>query len=286
MLLLFAGTGLALHAADPDPDPAPPPMGNWSLSNWIPGEGVQLRLFYRKGSSRSEWSSTQPLADLQGLTPSQLHAIHTTVAFSLRRDAGSFACEGTLTLGAGHGQFRFTPDPSYAAKLEALGYEPIGVDAYPLMMLAWRDVSVAYASDAKKAGLRVAETSDLVHLLDHGVDLDFIRALGAAGYAGLTADDVTNLRDHGIDGDYLRGLKASGASDWSVLEIVKLHDHGVDPDYVARIHSAGYGDLTVDQIIRLHDHGVDPDYVARIHAAGYGDLTVDQIIRLHDHGVD
>jgi len=254
-LLLFAATGPALHAADQAPAPAP--VGTWSLSNRIPGEGVQLSLSYRKGSSRSEWSSTQPLSDLQGLTASQLHAMHTAVAFSLRRDAGSFACEGTLTLGAGRGQFRFTPDPSYAAKLAALGYESIGEDVHPLMMLAWRDVSVAYASDVKKAGLRVAETADLVRLLDHGVDLDFIRALGAAGYAGLTADDVTNFRDHGIDGDYLRGLKASGASDWSVDEIVKLHDHGVDPDYVARIRSAGYGELTVDQIIRLHDHGVD-----------------------------
>jgi hypothetical protein len=68
---------------------------------------------------------------------------------------GNLRMRGDAHLGTGRGQFRFVPDPTCAAKLGALGYEPIGEDDSSLMMLAVRDVSVAYASDVKRAGLRI-----------------------------------------------------------------------------------------------------------------------------------
>lgn len=257
-LLLLAFTSLAVGAADPAmPPPASSRAGTWSINNWTPSDGVQLTLSYRKGSSRWEWSSTRPVADLEGLSSAQRHAVHASVAFTLRRDAGTFSFEGAFTLGIGRGDFHFVPDPSFAAKMSALGYEAVGEDADSLMAMAVRDVSLAYAGEVKKAGIEVARVSDLVRLLDHGVELDSIRAFGSAGYAQLTADDVVRFAEHGIDGAYLRGLKTAGAASLGPGEIVKLHDHGVGPDYVARIHAAGYGDLSTDEIIRLHEHGVD-----------------------------
>lgn len=256
-LLLHAFTSLPVGAADPATPPAPSRTGTWRINKWTPANGVQLSLSYRKGSSRWDWSSTLPVADLEGLTTAQLHAVHTSVSFTLRRDAGTFSFEGAVTLGIGRGEFRFVPDPGFAAKMSALGYQAVGDDADSLMAMAIRDVSLAYADEVKKAGIEVARVSDLVRLLDHGVELDSIRAFADAGYAELTADDVVRFTEHGIDGAYLRGLKAAGASSLAAGEIVKLHDHGVEPDYVARIHAAGYGDLSVDEIIRLRDHGVD-----------------------------
>jgi hypothetical protein len=223
-LVLGAGLCLAARAAED----APPLTGTWSLNNWTPGDGVRLTLNYRKARTRWEWGSGQPIADLHGLTSDQLHAPHASVAFTLQRDAGTFTFEGTLLLGIGRGDYRFVSDPTYAAKLSALGYGPIGDDAVSIMLMAVRDVSLEFAAEVKSSGLEEVEVSDLVR-----------------------------LQDHGIDGAYLRALKTSGASDLSSAEVIKLHDHGVRPDYVARIHSAGYGDLTVDQIIKLHDHGVD-----------------------------
>jgi len=221
--VLCTAMGLAAGAADE----APPRMGTWSLNNWTPGDDVHLSLSYRNATTRWEWSSDQPVADLKGLTAEQRHAAHSSVAFTLQRDAGTFAFDGSVMLGIGRGGYRFVPDPVYASKLSALGYEPIGDNPTSIMLMAVRDVSLEFAAEVKYS-LKDAKTSDLVRLKDHGVDLDFFRSLAAAGQANLTADDV-----------------------------VKLHDHGVRADYVARISSAGYGDLTVDQIIKLHDHGVD-----------------------------
>ena len=221
-IVLVAGLCVAAQAADA----AEPLKGTWSLNNWVPGDSVHLKLRYSKASTRWEWGNDQPLADLQSLTAEQLHSPHSSVAFTLRRDAGTFSFAGSLTLGIGGGEYQFIPDPTYATKLGVLGYETIGDDE--LLGMALRDVSLAFASEVKFSGLKDVKLSDLLRLKDHGIDGEFVRALKSAGVPVLSADDI-----------------------------IKLHDHGVKPEYVARIQSAGYPDLTVDQIIQLHDHGVD-----------------------------
>jgi hypothetical protein len=154
--------------------------------------------------------------------------VHTPVRFTLARDAGVFFFEGALTVGVGSGEYRFVPDPSYAAKLGALGYDAIDGDDISIMLMAVRDISIAYAAEVKRLGLKEPTVRDLVRFRDHGVDLAFIRDLAAVGHPGVTGDDVITLRDH-----------------------------GVDARYVAHVQSAGFKDLTVEQIVRLHDHGVD-----------------------------
>jgi hypothetical protein len=244
---------LAAGAADDNS----PRLGTWSLNNWIPGDSVHLKLSYSKGTTRWQWGNDQPQDDLRGLTSGQLHAAHADVAFTLQRDAGTFAFTGSLMLGIGGGDFRFVPDPNFVAKLAELGYGPIDDDTASLMFMAARDISIDFAREVKRSGLKDVTVSDLVRLKDHGVSLEFIRTLSEIGMSSLTAEDVVRFRDHGIDGGFLRALSASGAPVFSADEIIKLHDHGVKPDYVARIHSAGYADLTADEIIRLHDHGVN-----------------------------
>ncbi len=252
-IVLSAGLGVAAQAADV----AEPLKGTWSLNNWVPGDSVHLKLAFRKGSSRSEWGNDQRLADLRGLTVEQLHAAHSSVAFTMQRDAGTFSFDGSLTLGLGRGEFRFVPDPLYVTKLEVLGYGEIEGDDVSIMFMAVRDVSLAFATEVKFSGLKDVKVSDLLRLKGHGVDLTFIRALATIGATNFTADDVVRFRDHGIDGEFVRGLKSAGVPVMAADDIIKLHDHGVQPEYVARIQSAGYADLTVDQIIKLHDHGVD-----------------------------
>jgi hypothetical protein len=252
-ILLCAGLSPAAHAADESPARA----GTWTLNNWTPGKTVHLTLSYRSGTTQWQWGNDQPIADLHGLSPDQLHAAHADVGFTLQRDAGTFGFQGAITLGLGRGEFRFIPDPTYVAALAALGYGPVEDDGMVTMLLAVRDVSIAYAAEVKGSGLKGVTVSDLVRFQDHGVGLPLIHAVAEIGYAGLTADDLVRFRDHGVDAESLRALKASGAPELRADEIIRLHDHGVRPEYLARIRSAGYPDFTVDQIIRLYEHGVN-----------------------------
>lgn len=207
-------------------DDAREAQGEWRLSNWTLGDSVRLELTHRDASSRWQWTDDQAIADLHGLTRDQLRSVRTTVAFTLERDPGVFFFEGSLAVGLGRGTYRFVANPSFATKLEALGYGPVGADE--LFGMAIRGISLAYAEEVKRLGLHEVAVRDLVRFRDHGMSLDFIRDLATAGHPGLTGDDVVTLRDHGIDGRY-----------------------------VARVQSAGFKELTVEQIVRLHDHGVD-----------------------------
>jgi len=229
--LLTLGAALlsvSLVPANEAPAEAPSVQGTWTLNNWTSHDAVSLTLSYRKGGTHWSWGSSQELAELKGLSSEQLHAMSTPATFALERDAGSFFFEGTLVLGVGHGSFRFAANPAFAAKLEALGYGPVEKDDVSLMFIAVRDLSLEYAAQVKRLGLKNVAVSDLTRFLDHGISLDFIRDLVAAGYPGLTSDDVVTLRDHGIDGRYVARVQSSGFKDVSVDQIVKLHDHGVD----------------------------------------------------------
>ena len=310
-VLLCAGSFLIAHASD-DPRRL---QGKWSLSNWTTGDSVRLSMKYHARDTHWQWTSDQPIADLHGLALDQLHAARAQVRFTLERDAGAFAFEGTVMLGIGSGDYRFVSDPTFTAKLAALGYDVTGEDDVSIMMMAVRDISIAYAGEVKRSGLRDVALHDLVRLRDHGVELEFIRDLTLIGYANLSAEDVVRLRDHGVDSRFIRTLKASGYPDLPADDIVMLRDHGVDSRYIEGLEDSGYGRQAADDIVKLRDHGiepafikellvarpgpysidelitlrehgVDPRYVARIEAAGFKDLSVDQIVRLREHGVD
>jgi len=223
----------SLASSQSAPAPTPPAeselvKGTWTLNNWTARDAVRMTLSYRKGSTRWTWSSSQELADLKGLSEEQLHAMSTPATFALDRDPGVFFFKGTIVLGVGRGEYAFAPNPSFAARLAALGYGPVESDDASLMIMAVRDVTIEYAAEVKRLGLKDLAVSDLVRFLDHGIDIGFIRDLVGAGYPGLTGEDVVRLRDHGVDGRYVARIQSSGFKDVTVDQIVKLHDHGVD----------------------------------------------------------
>jgi hypothetical protein len=262
-----------------------PRNGTWKINNWIPGDSVHLTLKQRTLTSRWEYSENQPLADLKGLTKAQLRSASADVKFTMARDAGSFVFEGSVNLGIGSGTFSFVPDATFASKLAALGYDAITPETQFAMAL--RGMTIAFAEGVRGAGLSGDITSnDLVRFVDHGVDLQMLREIAAAGYTGLSGDDVVSFRDHGVNGAYLRGLKSSGYPQFFAADIVRMHDHGVDPAYVTGLKDSGYTTLEADDIIRLRDHGVDNRFVSGVVRAGYGHISVEELIRLRDHGVD
>lgn len=277
----FLGGGLSLAAGLAGVFAAT--HGEWTINNWTLGEGMSLSLTHRTPTSRSQWTCNRSIAELEGLTREQLHAVHAPVAFRLRGDAGSFVFEGTLTLGVGRGTFHFEPNPAFTAQLAALGYDAPGDD--DLFGLAMREISLAYATEVKR--LEPGTTlRDPIRFRDHGVELDEIREVLAVGDPRLSGTDVVDLHDHGVPPSFVRALKTFGYPSLAADNVIALHDHGVDERYVKGLAASGMRGLEPDDVIRLHDHGVETRYIARIREAGFTDLTVEQIVRLHDHGVD
>jgi beta-lactamase regulating signal transducer with metallopeptidase domain len=287
--------------------------GQW-LIDYKPGtDVVHLSVRYRTGRGYSDNSYSVPLDQVEGLLPTGLMANGSVVKFQVKRDAGSFDCEGWIKDGQGSGHFKFSPSPGFAAELRKRGYDSPSVEQQ--FSMAMYDVSLAlvdelsaqgyqrpsldqlvkigthgvrldYVKGLKALGYQLGSVDRLIEMRDHGVDLDFIKGLGAFGYKQLAAEELVRSRDHGVDPEFIKGLKATGYDELPIAKVVNLRDHGVDPEFVGALKQLGYSSLTVEDLIRTRDHGVTPDFVKELAALDYKSLPLDELIRARDHGVD
>ena len=286
------------------------PLGDhWEIRRDRFTDRVHLAISRRTPSSYSQTSFPIPLSELHGLTPDQVRGVQSPVRFELRREAGTFVCDGIVTLGAGAGQFRFSANPNFVAEMEKLGYWGIGDEN--LYSLALSDTGTSYASSMRAAGLTRVSLDELVNLRGHGVDADYVRGAKRNPKQELIPAELIRMRDHGVTMDYLTDIVRMGYTmdsddivklkehgvgiallrdlreyqhDLSVDGIVKLRDHGVDGRFIRELYKYGLR-FNVDEIVELKEHGVDSAYVERLKDAGFQDASADGIVKLRDHGV-
>lgn len=267
--------------------------GQW-LVEYRTDEGkTSLTLRYnesRRGEDgrlhQSNWSTTRNVApeSLQGLTREQaLSASGTQVRFDLRRDAGTFACEGWFRQGNGSGHFNFAPDPGFAAELARRG---VGTpDTRQLFRLAMAEVGLALLDELKSAGYALPTIDQLARMGDHGVREDYVRGLKELGYRLGTIESLVRMRDHGVSLEYIGELRAAGFHDLTAETLVRTRDHGVTPSFIREVRAAGFETPTLEGLIRVRDHGVTADFIKAMRAEGYDSLTLEQLVRVRDHGV-
>jgi beta-lactamase regulating signal transducer with metallopeptidase domain len=251
--------------------------GTWSVQ---PSEKAGEVYFEMRQLHSSNGHST-PLSQLEGLTPAQMKA-GGSVKFALRRDAGTFTCEGVFRDGVGGGTFTFAANPAFADELVKRGVnQPTAQQQFEM---AKSDVSLALVDDLRAQGYQTPTAEDLVQAGHHGVGGRYVREMGALGYKVGTIGALINMHDHGVSPDYVQGMLAEGLPKMSADELVRTRDHGVTPDYVRALRSFGFGSLTVDQLVNARDHGVSADYVTSMRDLGYK-LSLQELITARDHGV-
>ena len=205
------------------------------------------------------------------------------VKFSIRRDAGTFAFEGTARDGVAGGVFYFSPDTGFGPELEKRGYgRPTDAEQYSL---ARGDIGFAFLDELTKQGYSRPSISQLVRAGDHGAHFDYLHEMGAAGYRLGSIDTLIRLRDHGVTPDFIRELSAQNVKNLSADELQRIRDHGVNGEYIREFRDLGFGSATVDQLVTARDHGVNPDYVREMTTLSQRKLTLEELIRMRDHGV-
>ena len=233
-----------------------------------------------------EWNNTRNIdpANLRGLTSEQaLSSQGTNVRFDIRREAGTFACEGWFKQGSGSGHFTFVPDQGFAAELSRRG---VGTpDSRQLFSLAMADVGLALLDELSTQGYERPNVEQLVRMGDHGVRADYVRGMGAAGYRLRTIEALVKMRDHGVTPEYVRGLREYGYTDLAAEELLGARDHGITPAFIRELQSAGYKAPALEGLIRVRDHGVSASYIKALRDEGYTSLALEELVRMRDHGV-
>ncbi|HEY0171358.1 MAG TPA: hypothetical protein VGB98_10080 [Pyrinomonadaceae bacterium] len=223
---LFAGRPAAAQSQDF--------TGQW-LVEYRTGEGkTSLTLRHRStrrdasgGEHVNEWNTTRNVSpeSLRGLSAGQADsASGAGVRFEIRRDAGTFVCEGWFRQGKGSGHFSFVPDRGFASELSRRG---VGTpDARQLFSLASADVGLDLLDELKSQGYERPTVEQFTRMGDHGVTADYVRELRDLGYARLPAETLVRMRDHGVTPAFVRAAKSRASTTLSPDELIRLKDRG------------------------------------------------------------
>jgi hypothetical protein len=251
----------------------------WKLSRGSSADMVHFTIERWSRGSHSSTGNDVPLSRFRGFSTS-VFDIGGKTRFEYVQDAGRLVCEGSFTFGRGSGTFTFVPDPNYSAELRRLGYmEPDSDQLFTMMMVG---VDLDFARAVRNSGLN-ASTNQLIELRIHGVTVDYIRDMEAAGYRGLSVQNYVDLRIHGVTPEFVRDLKAAGY-DLAAQQVIELRIHGVDTGFLRSLKTYGL-QPRASELVELRIHGVTPEYLKGLKDAGYGDLSADKITQLRIHGV-
>lgn len=235
----------------------------------------------RSNSNFTHWIRQE---ELHGLTREQVFSPGgTQVRFQLRRDAGTFDCEGWFKDGRGSGHFTFLPSAQFASELQRRG---VGTpDARQLLALALSDTGLALLDELQAQGYERPDVEGLVRLGNHGVGLEYVRGLAGLGYRLGSLAALRRMVDHGVNLAFIRELREHGIRDLAADELVRLRDHGVSVSFIRELRAEGYASLPLETLVRLTDHGVSVKFIRDLKELGYANLSPEQLVRLKDHGV-
>lgn len=248
--------------------------GKWAMQRSEKPGKVQFSL---QGPPRSFTNiSDWPTSSFTGLDLAQ------DTQFALTRDAGTFEFSGTLRDSAGAGTFQFAADPRYAQEMKALGFGGVEGKQIHFAML---DVSLGFARDMKNANLKDLDTDKLLAFRIHGVTLDMVQRVRAAGY---TPDSkaLIAMRIHGATPEYMDDLKQLGYQGIPLDQLVSFRIHGVTPDFIGELQKLGFEHPRPEELVNMRIHGVTPEYISQLQLRGVKNLTVDKLVAMKIHGLD
>ncbi len=236
---------------------------------------------------------TMRIAAFTGLSQAQVNApAMTMVQFTLNREAGTTAFEGTFRNGNGAGQLTFTGNPGYPDALRKLGVE-LDLDGKRkqrdrseeemLFSLALHDVSTSFIRSMQAEGYKVSLEKYLtMRIFD--ITPEYIREMRSLGFKDISADELVSTRIHKVTPEYVRETRAAG---WnlSLSQLQSSRIHGATPELMEEMRKLGYGGLDHDELVSFRIHKVTPEFITELRKLGYTNLTAQQLITMRIHRV-
>lgn len=162
------------------------------------------------------------------------------VSFTIVHEAGTLACNGTLTkANAGSGSCRFTSDPAFEAALRERGLAPERRSDLLAMLMV--DATIALADGLTEAGVKPVDHDDLIAAAALKVTPAYVSDLRSEAMVLTKVGDAIALKALDVDGAYVRGLAAAGYKGLSAHDVVGMKAMGVSPQYAQAMNAAVAG---------------------------------------------
>ncbi|HXD29683.1 MAG TPA: hypothetical protein VN643_01110 [Pyrinomonadaceae bacterium] len=228
--------------------------------------------------NRHQIGQSYDFSDLQGLSREQALS-GGSVKFSLTREAGSIACEGSFQsegnqMSRGSGTFRFTPNMSFLAAMKSRGFDfeqdLKGRDDIEdrLFTATALNITTALADDLSSSGFGKLSVEDLFKAAIFKVDSKFMREMKASGFPNLGMEDLVKARIFKIDANFVTQVSQMGFDKEPFESLVKMQIFKVTPQFISEVRNEGFGEISVEELVKMRIFKIDSDYIRRARAEG------------------
>ena len=171
---------------------------------------------------------------------------------ALNAEAGTLTCSGTIHNFKLSGDFTFTPNAAFAARMLKLGIQGIttqNMETYTLFR-----VQAANIEALQKAGVTDIDAKNLASMAIFKVDPAFVESIRALGYPTPPAKKLVELKIHNVNPEEVRQIRALGYQP-TLDELVKMRIFKVTPAFIEDMRKRGFGtsaqDLTIASLVKI-----------------------------------
>lgn len=232
---------------------------------------------YHKGKKHHS-SSSFAIADLEGLSNSQINASESQVDFSIIREAGTFRLVGSFNKAKGSGNWTFNSDANFIATMANLGFDNISDEK--LFASAIIDVRAQTVTELRNSGLDSLDYDDVFTATIFKINANFINEMSAAGFGKLDMDELVQARIFKIDGNYAREILALGFGKQSMDQLVQFRIFKITPDFVSDVKSEGLSNLSAGDLVQLKIFKIDSQFIQKARANGITNPSVGELVDL------
>lgn len=270
-LVLLAGCASAAAVAAPI---------EWTIAPTRSGADVQLTIAQRERGNNNTVSQTLRRADLDGLD----RGSGNNRRFALRRPAGTLDCSGLFDGTRGTGTCAFSADPAFMRALASRGIA--APTERQSLQLALHRADPQLVDALVRNGYAKPTVDQLIAAGIFNVTPTYVQSLADAGFRMGSLDKLVTFRVHGIELDWVHALGRANPSLTRVSadELVAMKIHGVSVADIEAYGKLGYRDLTPKQLIAMSIHGVSPEFVRRAQERGNGRPDPDRLVAMRIHG--
>jgi hypothetical protein len=264
--------------------------GEWTASIEKQGSGINLTFGHTNESERTgdkgnrhQFGQTYEFAQL-GLTREQVMK-GGPVSFTLAREAGTIACEGSFQNGKGSGTFRFSRNLAFVAGMKSRGFDfetqskenRRGLSD-KVFAAAALNVTTALADDLLSANFGKLRVEDLFQAAIFKIDSAFMREMKATGFPNMGMEDLVKARIFKIDAAFVREATQMGFDKEPFESLVKMRIFKVTPQFLAEVRNEGLTDLSVEDSVKLRIFNIDAEFIRKAKAEGVP-LNVERLVQ-------
>lgn len=258
--------------------------GEWTASLGKNDSKINLNFERSLKGRKNQIGQSYEFAELQGLSHEQ--ALHGgPVKFSLVREAGTVACEGSFQNGKGSGTFRFSPSQAFVSAMKSRGYDfendssttEEGRFEDRLFTAATLNVTTALADDLNSAGFGKLDVGDLFKAAIFKIDSAFMREMKASGFPNMGMEELVKARIFKIDANFVREATQMGFDKEPFESLVKMRIFKVTPEFITEVRNEGLSGLSVEEIVKLRIFKIDGEFIRKAKAEGVP-LDVERLV--------